>query len=79
MHRRGKQMKLKTVMDALLSIKEDIDKMNLGSAKRQLYVLRDSINRNGIEVTQNVMPEYPLYGDCGGVDEEKWEDFITEE
>ncbi len=72
-------MKLKTVMDALLSIEEDIDKIKLGSAKRQLRVLRDSINRDGIEVTQNVMPEHPLYGDCGEVDGEKWEDFTEDD
>jgi hypothetical protein len=59
-------MKLRTVIQAIHSIKENISNMDLGAAKKQLDLLVKSLEKEGIEVTQNVKPEYPVYGDCGG-------------
>jgi len=66
-------MKLRTVIQAIHSVKEDISNMDLGSAKKQLDQLVKLLETEGIEVTQNVKPEYPLYGDCGGILTENWE------
>jgi hypothetical protein len=66
-------MKLRTVIQAIDSIDEDIENMNLGSARKQIKLLKEKLKNEGVEVTQNVKPEYPIYGDFGGITTENWE------